>query len=76
MLLATDNDGRTVFHDATICYKVETSQEILKSAKENLTREEVNKLLLATGNKGWTVLHVAAWCSIVEMFQEILKWAK
>ena len=60
LLLTTDNEGRTVFHVAASFSKVEIFQEILKSAKENLTREEVNKLLSATDNEGRTVFHVAA----------------
>ena len=45
-------------------------------AKDNLTREEVNKLLLATDNEGRTIVHVAAeLCDLVE-FQGILHWAK
>ena len=44
MFVATDNGGRTVFHEAACSEKIGIFQEILKCAKENLTREEVNKL--------------------------------
>ena len=43
MLLSTENVGRTVFHVAARYYKLEVFQGILDWAKENLTREEVNK---------------------------------
>jgi endo-1,4-beta-D-glucanase Y len=35
-------------------------QGIFNWTKENLTTEDVNKLLLSTGNEGRTVFHVAA----------------
>jgi endo-1,4-beta-D-glucanase Y len=42
LFLATDNEGRGVFHvDAWIYYQ-EAFPRILNCAKENLTREEVN----------------------------------
>jgi len=56
--------------------KPETFQGILNITKENLTREEENKLILATDNKGRTVFHVAANFSKPETFQEILNLAK
>jgi aminoglycoside N3'-acetyltransferase len=45
-------------------------------AKENLTTEEVNKLLLATDNKGRTVFHVAGNYNEQEVFQVLLNCAK
>jgi hypothetical protein len=42
MLLATNNDGMTVYHIAAKNYKVGVFQGILNWAKENLTKEEVN----------------------------------
>ena len=60
LLLAKDNNGRTVFNVARKLYELEVFQGILNWIKENLTREEINKLLLATDNDGRTVLHVAA----------------
>ena len=50
-------------------------QEILNCAKENLSREEVNKLLLATDNQERTVFHVAAGSYKIEIFQGILNCA-
>ena len=76
MFVATDNEGRTVFHVAAGYYKIEMFQEILNCAKENLTREEVNKLLLATDNEGRTVFQEAVGFCEVEMFQQILNCAK
>jgi hypothetical protein len=38
----------------------EAFQGLLNCAKENLTREEANKLFLVTDNVGRTVLHMAA----------------
>jgi endo-1,4-beta-D-glucanase Y len=51
LLLATDNNGRTLFHMEIRYRKVEECKKIFNWAKENLTREEVNKLFLATNNK-------------------------
>jgi hypothetical protein len=76
MLLATDNAGRTVFHVAAERYNVDLFQGILNWAKENLTKEEVNKLLLATDNAGRTVFYVAAKRYNVGLFQLISNWAK
>ena len=45
-------------------------------AKENLTKEEVNKLLLTTDNEGSTVIHVVANFFKLEEFKGILNWAK
>jgi endo-1,4-beta-D-glucanase Y len=39
--------------------ELEGYQGILDWTKENLTKEEVNKLLLATDNKGRKVIHLA-----------------
>jgi endo-1,4-beta-D-glucanase Y len=52
LLLATDNAGRTIFHEAAKNFNEELFQGILNWAKENLTKEQVNKLLLATDNAG------------------------
>jgi aminoglycoside N3'-acetyltransferase len=41
LLLATDNEGRTVFHLAADFYKLEVFQGILDWAKDNLTTEEI-----------------------------------
>jgi hypothetical protein len=58
-LLAKDNEGRKVFHMAAELCETELFHGIFIWAKENLTREEVNKLLLAIDNYGCTFLHVA-----------------
>ena len=76
ILLATDNEGRTVFHVAADWSEPEEFQEILNLANPNLTREEVNKMLLATDNEGKSVFHVATKLSKPEKFQEILNLAK
>ena len=61
MLLATDNMNRTVWHVAAEGGKIGVLQIIWESAKENLTREEINnKLLLATDNMNRTAWEVAA----------------
>ena len=57
-------------------YKLEVFQGILNWTKENLTREEVNKLLLATDNVGRTVFHVAARYYKLEVIQGIVNWTK
>jgi ankyrin repeat protein len=59
LLIAQDNDGRTVFHEAVMYDKKEVFPGILNLAKENLTKEEVNKLLIVQDNEGRTVFHVA-----------------
>jgi hypothetical protein len=59
VLLASDEDGWTVFHVAAIFSKVELLQGLLKWAKKNLTKEEANKLLLASGNKRKAVFPMA-----------------
>ena len=43
LLLAIDNDGWTVFHTALQFRNLQVFQGIFNWAKENLTREEVNK---------------------------------
>ena len=69
MLIATDNEGRTVFQVASDSCEPEIFQGILDLAIENLTAEEVNKLLIATDNSGRTVFHVAAEFCKPEIFQ-------
>jgi ankyrin repeat protein len=44
LLLATDNEGRTVLHVAVRFCNLEVFQGILNCAKVLLTREEINKL--------------------------------
>jgi hypothetical protein len=46
-ILATDNEGRLVFHVAARLRELEVFQGIFNLAKKNLTTEEVNKLFLA-----------------------------
>jgi hypothetical protein len=48
----------------------------LNCAKENLTREEVNKLLLATDKNRRTVFRVAATFSELELFHGVFDCAK
>ena len=51
MLLATDNEGRTVWQLAAGRGNIELLKKIMECATEDLTTEEVNnKLLLATEN--------------------------
>jgi hypothetical protein len=59
LLFATDNAGRTAFHEAAKRFNEVVFQGILNGAKENITKEEVNKLL-ATDKAGRTVFHVAS----------------
>ena len=75
-LLATDNKRRAVFHVATKFPEPQKLQGIMNLVKENLTIEEVNKLLLVTDKKGKTVFYVAAKLSELEEFLEILNWAE
>jgi hypothetical protein len=55
--------------------KLEGFQGILILAKENLTREEVNKLFLDTDNEGRTVFHAAAQSWKQDGFQGIFNLA-
>ena len=48
-----------MFHVAADFCEVELFRGILNLAKENVTTEEVNKLLLTTGYEGGTNIHVA-----------------
>jgi hypothetical protein len=76
LFLFTDNEERVVFHVAAAYCEVKVFQVILNWAKENLTKQEVNKLFLATDNEGRMVFHVAAVFSNVEIFQVIMNMAK
>jgi hypothetical protein len=60
LLLATGNEGRTVFLMAVQVCKLEVFQRLFNLAKHYLIREEVNKVSLATDNEGRTVFHLAA----------------
>jgi hypothetical protein len=51
-------------------------QVIFIWAKENLTTEEVNKLILVTDHEGRTVFHVAAESWKLELIRGIFNWAK
>jgi hypothetical protein len=66
----------TVFHVAADFPELEDFLGILIWAKENLRREEVNKLLLTTGNNGRTVFRMAAIVHERELFQGIMNWPK
>ena len=51
LLLATDIEGKTVWHWAARWGYTEALQKLWEYAKENLTKDEINnKLLLATDN--------------------------
>jgi hypothetical protein len=76
LFLATDNEGRTVFHDVAQFGELEVFQGIFNLAKENLTTEEVNKLFLATDNEGRRVFHKAAAVWNLEVFQGKFNLAK
>jgi hypothetical protein len=68
--LATNNAGKTVFHEAGKSFNEKVFHGILNLAKENLTKEEVNKLLLASNNAGRTVFHAAAERKIYSYLRE------
>jgi hypothetical protein len=72
LLLATDNNRRTVFHEAAQSFNEEIFKGILNWAKKNLTIEEVNNLLLVTDNGGRTVFYEAAKSFNERVFQGIL----
>ena len=60
MLLSTNEDGNTAFHQAADRGKSETLQKVWECAKEILTKEELSKLLLGTDRYGNTAgNHVA-----------------
>jgi hypothetical protein len=60
LLLATNNEGRTVFHVAAELRELQLFQGIFNLAKKTQTTEELNKLFLATDNEGRTVFHETA----------------
>jgi hypothetical protein len=76
LLIAADNEGRPVFHKAANFYRKEVFQGILNLAKENVTEEEVYKLLLPADNERRAVFHVAETFCGEQVFQGILNWAK
>jgi endo-1,4-beta-D-glucanase Y len=51
-------------------------EKLWKCANENITREEINKLLLATDNMGKTAWHAAAENGGLDVLQKIWEWAK
>jgi ankyrin repeat protein len=59
-LLAKDSDGKTVLHHASYSGNVKILGRIWNLAEEQLTPEELSKLLLAQNDKRKTVWHVAA----------------
>jgi hypothetical protein len=52
LFLATNTEGRMVFHVAALFSNVEVFQVIPNMAKENRTKVEGRKLILATNNMG------------------------
>jgi hypothetical protein len=56
--------------------KLDVLQGILILAKEDPTREQVNKLLLATDNEGRNVIDVAARHCELQVIQGTLNWVK
>jgi hypothetical protein len=56
--------------------KMDVFQGMLNLANENLTTEEVNKLLLATDNGRRTVFNVVAEFSEIDVLQGILHLTK
>jgi hypothetical protein len=60
LLLATDDEGRTVWHLAASRGESEILQTLWDWAKQKLTTEKINKLLLATDVEGRTFCHLAA----------------
>jgi hypothetical protein len=76
LLLATDNEGRTVFHVAAGISDLGVFPRILNCAKEILTRQEVNKMFLGTDNEGRMVFHMAAKISGAGILPTILNCAK
>jgi len=72
LLLATDNEGKTVWQLAAGRGNIELLQKLWECAKENLTTEEINnKLLLATDNGGRTVWQLAARRGNIELLQKL-----
>jgi endo-1,4-beta-D-glucanase Y len=57
LLLATDNEGRTVFNLAADFHNLEVLRGIVSWTRENSIREEVNELLLARKNQESLCFH-------------------
>ena len=72
LLLGTDREGRTAWHEATYWGKLDIMQQIWKCAKGKLTTGEINnKFLIATDHKERTIWHVAANCNNI-FFREFM----
>jgi hypothetical protein len=74
--LAKDDEKMTAFLHASFTGKVEILEGIWKWANEQLTEEELNKLLLAQDIKRRTAWHLAAERGEVEVLDKLWEWAK
>jgi hypothetical protein len=69
LFLATDNEGRMVFHVAAVFSNIEVFQLILNMAKKNRTKEEVKKLILTTNNMVRMVFLMASDLCDLDLFE-------
>jgi len=76
LLLAKDNERKTVWLVATERGNIQLLEKLRECAKEKLSTEKIkNKLVLVTDDKGRNVLHVAVECGRQEILEELLEWA-
>jgi hypothetical protein len=76
LLFGREHGNLNTWHFVVKMRKVEVLVKKWELGKEDVTKEEVNKLLLVTGNEGRTVFHEAARFNKVEGIQGILSCAK
>jgi hypothetical protein len=74
-LLAKDNEKTVLIH-ASYSGNVQILGRIWNLAKEQLTPEELSKLLLAQNDKRKTVWHVTAQRGEIEVVDKLCEWAK
>ena len=75
-MLAKDNDEKIILYLATFSGNVQILERIWKWAKEQLTSEELYKLLLTQGYIRQTAWHVEAKRSKLEILDNLWEWTK
>ena len=76
MLLSTNQDGNTTWHQAVNRGISETLQKVWDCAKEILTKEELSELFLGTDQCGRKAWHQAAGLDSSETLHTLWEFAK
>jgi hypothetical protein len=74
-LLLAKEDKETAFYNATLGYKHKDIRENIMWANENMTKEELNKLLLAENNDRRTAWHLALRWGKPRLLDKLWEWA-